>query len=339
VVSVVTHKADAGSGWAIDDPVVRLRRWGTAEVFELPAEAHEWVIGAADDCGLRLHDPTGCISRHHACLTREETAWTLRDLDSTNGVRQDGERRLAFQLAPGVEIEIGSITLLAESTRLVELHRYLQRIIGWRSERAAEVDRALRAVREAATRRAALVLCGDGDLVPIAHRLHGLAVGQDRPFVVGDSLPSAASGTLCVSIEALPPGFAAVCAALQAPEATARFVICAPTRADATDAMTFVGRSALIELPSIASRADEAEQLIVAYADDAVAMLGAPSRGFREYELHWLRQVPIASLSELEETCRRVVALRTWGVTAGAERLGITHAALSRWARRRKIPT
>jgi hypothetical protein len=46
----------------------------------------------------------------------------------------------------------------------------------------------------------------------------------------------------------------------------------------------------------------------------------------------------ITTLDEIEEVARRLVALRNWGVTDGAKRLGITHVALSRWARRWHIP-
>ena len=58
----------------------------------------------------------------------------------------------------------------------------------------------------------------------------------------------------------------------------------------------------------------------------------------------WLKRVgdPVTEgepLAEIETGTRRLVALRNWGVTGGAERLGITHGALSRWAKRRKIPT
>jgi len=42
---------------------------------------------------------------------------------------------------------------------------------------------------------------------------------------------------------------------------------------------------------------------------------------------------------EVEDAARRLVALRNWGVSEGAKRLKITHGALSRWTRRRKIPT
>jgi len=55
--------------------------------------------------------------------------------------------------------------------------------------------------------------------------------------------------------------------------------------------------------------------------------------------VEWVRASGVATLAELEEMARRLVAIRNWGVTHGAERLGITHGALSRWAQRRKIPT
>jgi hypothetical protein len=45
---------------------------------------------------------------------------------------------------------------------------------------------ALRSIRMAATRRTALVLHGDGDLVPIARAIHRRAFGAERPFIVCD---------------------------------------------------------------------------------------------------------------------------------------------------------
>ena len=48
------------------------------------------------------------------------------------------------------------------------------------------VDQALRSVRMGATRHAALVLCGDDDLVPIARALHRRSRGPERPFIVCD---------------------------------------------------------------------------------------------------------------------------------------------------------
>jgi predicted DNA-binding protein (UPF0251 family) len=44
----------------------------------------------------------------------------------------------------------------------------------------------------------------------------------------------------------------------------------------------------------------------------------------------WIRATEPASLEEIETIAMRIVALRNWGVNAGAEKLGISHAALSR---------
>jgi hypothetical protein len=53
--------------------------------------------------------------------------------------------------------------------------------------------------------RAALVLRGEGDLAPIARRLHAHALGSSRPFIVCKStddglasLQAAEHGTLCI---------------------------------------------------------------------------------------------------------------------------------------------
>jgi hypothetical protein len=60
---------------------------------------------------------------------------------------------------------------------------------------------------------------------------------------------------------------------------------------------------------------------------------------FREHEMSWIRASGPTCLEDIETIALRVVALRNWGVNGGAENLGISHAALSRWASRRKIPT
>ncbi|HWU87065.1 MAG TPA: hypothetical protein VN253_07310, partial [Kofleriaceae bacterium] len=91
--------------------------------------------------------------------------------------------------------------------------------------------------------------------------------------------------------------------------------------------------------PPIAERQNELDLLIEVYGDDAVAELGAPELGFRPHDYEWIRASGIATLDDIEEVTRRLVAMRNWGVTTGAARLGITHGALSRWARRRRIPT
>jgi hypothetical protein len=265
----------------------------------------------------------------------------MHDLGSTNGVFQDGERRLTFDVAPGVEIDIGGVTLVAESKRLIVLSDLLSRAIGWSTKRRLEVDRALRAVRDMANRRSALVLCGDGDLGSFVRRIHQVAFGHASPFVACDGevehrLPSAAGGLMYVrGGNKLPHDIADAID----PEADVRLVVACETLEDARAAIAAVGRSEFIELPSIASRANELDRLVNEYAVDAVQTLGAAAPMFREHEMSWIRASNPTTLEDVETTALRIVALRNWGVNAGAEKLGISHAALSRWASRRKIPT
>ncbi|HEX6020726.1 MAG TPA: hypothetical protein VFZ00_01940 [Solirubrobacter sp.] len=68
-----------------------------------------------------------------------------------------------------------------------------------------------------------------------------------------------------------------------------------------------------------------------------MAELGASWLGFRSGDPERVLASGIATLDEIEDVTRRLVALRNWGVTDGAKRLGLSHCALSRWARRRKI--
>lgn len=343
-MEVVTHRAVDGAGWIVDDAVTHLRRWGTNESYELPGDRDTWIIGSSGECDLKLQDAAQCVSRRHAQLTRDAQGWTIRDLGSTNGIRQDGERRLTFQLSPGIEIQIGEVQLIAESLKLQVLRAYLARIIGWADERVSDVDRALRVLRETVTRHAVLVVYGAGDLTPVARRLHELTIGRAQPFVVAgpsgmDAFARADGGTVCVIDEHRPPDFDALVSALNEPRANVRLVLCATDRAAASDAVALFERSATIELPSLTTRRHEIDRLILEYADDAVLVLDAPGRCFRVHELEWLREVELDGVTDIEEMTRRVVALRSWGVVGGAQRLGISHVALSRWARRRRIPT
>jgi pSer/pThr/pTyr-binding forkhead associated (FHA) protein len=338
-------KADpAAKGWMIDDPVVRFRHFGSEQVIDLAA-SDRWGLGSSAECSIRLDDPSGRVSRRHAALAREGETWTMQDLGSTNGLRQNREDRRVFQLAPGDEIELGGITLIAESRRSVELHELLRRLLGWSAARLGEVDRALRMVREMANLRAALILRGEGPLHGVARRLHGVTLG-DRPFVVlggkerGEAgLDRAVNGMICVDARALPRDIHQVIAGFRMPDLRLRLMAFADSVSAAAEIATLIPRIATIWLPPLAERADELDRLLEAYGRDAVAELGAPDLGFRPHDLEWVRARGVKTLDEAEEVTHRLVALRSWGVAGGAKRLGITHSALSRWARRRKIPT
>jgi hypothetical protein len=357
VLNGASTKTDvAASEWVVDDIVMRLREWGTDTIRLLPPPpTNEWTIGAADTCALRLDDPSGRVSRLHARLVREDSHWRLRDLGSKNGVKIDGARRREIVLEPGAEIVIGGVTLIAESSRSVALRGFLARMLGWRSDRIEVVDHALRSIRLAATHRAALVLCGDGDLVPVAGSIHRHALGDDRPFVVCDprrrpgeatvrsaanyetglqALAAATGGSLCVRGHRLPRDFSEVVAALRAPNAQIQLIVCAQTPSDCERYLAVP-----IVVPPLSSRSGELDRIIVEYAEDAIRELGAPRSGFTPADRDWIREHSASSLPEIEKGTLRLVAIRkSRRLSHAADRLGMAPVSLARWIGRRRLP-
>jgi hypothetical protein len=350
-------KTDAAANdWAIDDKVVRLRMWGTDTTYVLPQPPiDECTVGAAESCTIRLHDPSGRVSRVHAQLLRDQGRWLLRDVGSKNGVRVDGARRSEIILQPGLEIGIGGVILLAESALLITLHGFLARLLGWGGDRIEVVDQALRSVRMAATRRSPLLLCGDSDLVSTARSIHRQSRGFDRPFIVCDprrqtgkanvrvaenhatgmeALVAAAGGTLCVRRERLPADFERVMQALRAPTSPVQLMECAEKLDDAEEY-----RQMTIVIPPLASRQAELDRIIKAYARDAIAEISAPRRTFQEVDHAWVREHACTSLADVEKATLRLVALRASRNTSdAAARLGMAQISLSRWIGRRRLP-
>jgi hypothetical protein len=60
-----------------------------------------------------------------------------------------------------------------------DLRGYLGRLLGWTNTSA--IDHALRSIELTREHRAQLVLCGHGDLVPLAYGQHRRALGADTP--------------------------------------------------------------------------------------------------------------------------------------------------------------
>lgn len=334
----ITHGATSG-GWAISDPVTRLRRRGRRDGFDLPDTVDSLLVGTADDCTLRIPDESEGVSRRHAKLTRKDGVWTLTDLNSKNGSRLDGERRLSFAVAPGVEVELGNLKLVAESRRLASLQRFFGRVLGFDDDRLGSVDDALRGTRDAAARRTTLFLCGDGSLVPTARQIHELALGA-RPFVVADgaglreAVKPASGGTLCLSGKARPSD---LLFARDVNECS--LFVCTSTADEAAEAIKHLKAGAIVEIPPPDKRSgDDREQMILDYASDAARVLDFRTNGFREHEMVWLRDVQLESLEEVETLTLRLVAERVLGPTHGAARLGITRKALSTYLTRRGIP-
>jgi hypothetical protein len=343
-------KTDLGvEAWPIDDDVVRLREWGSDRIHPLPADP-ELTLGSSEICSHPLVDPTGRLSRQHARLTREAGRWIAHDLDSKNGLWLDGVRRPKFLLEPGTELGLGGLTLIAESPRLIALHAYLARVLGWADARRDAVDLAVRSLKLSATRHAALTLCGDsdGDLLAIARGLHRLTLGDDRPFILCDprrravdgasyttgllALAAAAGGSLCVWSKRLPRDFAQLTATVRDPRNRVQLIACG-TRADRGELV-----SAPIEIPPLASRAGELDRLIDDYARDAIAVLAADTP-FTKHDRDWVRAHSADSLVDIEKGTARLVALRTAGnVARAASLLDMAHASLGEWIGRRRLP-
>jgi hypothetical protein len=226
-------------------------------------------------------------------------------------------------------------------------------MLGWSNDRA--VEHAIRSLALAADHRAALVLCGAGDMVPIAWALHRRALGAERPFIVCDSLrgdapasvrspasrasgtaglEAAAGGSLCVRTRRLPRDFPALAAQLRATD-DVLFIAC--TEHD--DANPLLIRPAPIVVPPLASRAIELDRVITEFAADAIVELGALRGGFTDADRAWVRDHAATSLAEIEKATLRLVAIRTsCNMSNAAARLGMAPVSLGRWIGRRKLP-
>jgi hypothetical protein len=75
------------------------------------------VIGRSKECDIQLNDPN--VSRRHAELRQEGSAYWLVDLDSTNGSVVNGQKTARAKLDSGDTITIGSTDMVFER-RLAE---------------------------------------------------------------------------------------------------------------------------------------------------------------------------------------------------------------------------
>jgi len=68
------------------------------------------VIGRSKDCDIQVPDPN--ISRRHAEVRQEGSAYWVVDLDSTNGMEVNGRRLKRAKLRQGDRIMLGSTELV-----------------------------------------------------------------------------------------------------------------------------------------------------------------------------------------------------------------------------------
>lgn len=231
---------------------------------------------------------------------------------------------------------------------------FLARILGWERGRAVAVERAQRSIKLAASRYAALVLCGDGDLVPLAAALHRRTLGASAPFVVcdprrGDSqatvrapanrptgaeaIAAARGGTICMRARRLPRDFAAVIDRVRDPSAHVQTVVCWG-QFDPRHPLLVV--PAPIVVPSIRERIGELSWIVEEYAIDAIATLSARAECFTVDDRTWVIEHASRSLDEIDKATLRVVAIRmSHNLSDAAARLNMAPVSLSRWFSRR----
>jgi hypothetical protein len=234
------------------------------------------------------------------------------------------------------------------------LRAYCERLLGWGSDQADAVDRALRAIHLSLTHQAALILRGEGDLVPVAHALHRRILGADRPFIVCDprrgntrasprspanhdsglaAFEAATTGAVCLRASRLPRDFAELALQLRA-AADVVLIVCFDVRDEESALLV---RPTPIQLPPLASRDDEIDRVIAESAADALAALAAPETAFTAADHAWVRQHAATSVAEVEKATLRLAAVRSSrSLHAAAARLDLAPVSLSRWLGRRK---
>ena len=348
-----THTDGAGSAWFKDD-VIQLREWTSNGVHRLPPGVRECTLGAAETCSIRLEDDSGQVSRLHAKLTCEMGRWSLVDSGSKNGIRVEGSQCREVVLRPGLEVQIGSLILIAESAASVELRRFLGRLLGWSKPAQEAVNLAVRSLRVASSGNAPLMLCGDGDLSEIARGLHLRAPRKSGPFVLcipsrksaeesvrlaaneptaKAAIEAAQGGTICVQTDRLPEDFSAFREALRTPPYRFQVIICAAGLGEAR-----VHLATPIAIPPLSERTGEVGRIIDEYAKEALAVTKS-SIPFADEDRAWVARHSAETVAEIEKGTSRLIAIRATGsARAAASLLGITHTSLSRWIARRKLP-
>lgn len=72
---------------------------------ELPLNFQLTLVGRHSSCDVRLESER--VSRFHCCLAQVGDGLAVRDLDSTNGTKVNGQRIHRARLRPGDELTIG----------------------------------------------------------------------------------------------------------------------------------------------------------------------------------------------------------------------------------------
>lgn len=236
-----------------------------------------------------------------------------------------------------------------------ELRAYLGRLLGWTNTSA--IDHAQQSIELAREHRAQLVLCGHGDLVPLAYGLHRRALGADTPFIVCDprrgntpasvrspanyvdalsAFDAATGGSLCIRRRRPPRDFSSLVDRLRGSDNVQ--YICLDK-----NSLQWLVRPGPIEVPPLAGRMADLPRIVDEYVLDAIVELAPAPQTLvlTGHDRQWLiEHAATMSLSEIEKTTLRLVALRSsTNLSHAASRLGMAPVSLSRWITRRELAT
>ncbi len=87
---------------------------GEDDLVEFPLNEDVVEVGREEGVAIRIDEPL--VSRRHARLERRDGVWTVRDLDSTNFTRVNGQRiRREQELSDGDELQFARARCLFRS--------------------------------------------------------------------------------------------------------------------------------------------------------------------------------------------------------------------------------
>lgn len=319
-----------------------------------PTLERDGTVRQVRECGTEHAIPLGpSNSIDLASDVRVERAggrWWIKAA-ANSSVSQNGVERREFELTPATEIRVGSSLYIAESNALIALRNVCRRLLGWGVDEQLEVDRAVRRIWLSVTHHTAIVLRGGGDLVAAARGIHRAVRGPMAPFVAGlfgeratvsvgsslsrqipvsDALQCATGGTLCLRRNPRSRELAKLASTLCFPASHTLLFICCQDRTWSYDTLSE------IHVPRLARRIAELPRIVDEYARDSTEAHGVPLSAFGQRERTFVLRYHATSLSDIEMTVDRVVALSASSdIHDTAQKLHLDARWLARWARTR----
>jgi transcriptional regulator with PAS, ATPase and Fis domain len=126
--------------------VIGLRATRDGTVHVLAPQTRRWVLGSGESCDIVLEDPY--VSSLHCILERRPSGGlVVRDRESRNGTRVDGNQVEGAELRVGSYLTLGRSTLVAVAAPGADRSRAIALLRGHDPVFRATVDQALRAAQ------------------------------------------------------------------------------------------------------------------------------------------------------------------------------------------------